>query len=84
MSQSPASTFRAPKSRAVTRSVEAGTRVVCASCEGLIVFRARKGYVQVIANVYEDGVWKRVEQFHHDCYDGRYGDAEPLPTRPGR
>jgi hypothetical protein len=29
---------------------------------------ARAQLRQVICNVYEDGVWQRVEHFHADCY----------------
>jgi hypothetical protein len=43
-----------------------------------VKFVARAQLKQVIANVYEDGVWKRVEHFHEDCYgeaDEPYGPA---------
>jgi hypothetical protein len=33
-----------------------------------VKFIARQQGRQVIANVYEDGTWKRVEHFHAACY----------------
>lgn len=52
-----------------------GDRSTCTACDGGITFSARKkGQQQVIANVYENGAWDRVERFHAQCYDGRYGD----------
>ncbi len=72
------------ESRAVVRLIEAGSQVECWTCEVLLKFRARQRDEQVICNVYEDGVWQRVEHFHPDCYDevGRpYGDAEQAPSR---
>ena len=56
-------------SRAVTRIVEAGNSAVCAGCGLPVKFRARIRLTQVIANVYVDGVWDRVEHFHSECYD---------------
>ncbi len=56
------------KSRAVIRTVEAGNSAMCAHCEAQVKFVARAQLRQVIANVYEDGEWKRVEHFHADCY----------------
>ena len=65
------------KSRAVVRTVEAGNSAMCAHCGAQVKFVARAQLKQVIANVYEDGVWKRVEHFHQDCY----GEAgEPYGT----
>lgn len=58
----------AKKSRAVERSVEAGNSAGCAACGEPIKFVAKERLRQVIANVYEAGVWKRVEHFHHECY----------------
>ena len=55
-------------SRAVTRLIEAGSMVECNRCEEHIKFRARHRDLQVICNVYEDGVWNRVEHFHQECY----------------
>jgi hypothetical protein len=56
-------------SRAVDRLVEAGNSATCASCGEAIKFSAKIRLRQVICNVYEDGVWKRVEHFHATCYE---------------
>jgi len=66
-------------SRAVTRTVEAGNSACCALCGQLVKFRARQRHTQVIANVYSEGLWVRVEHFHSECYEdaGRpYGNAD--------
>ena len=55
-------------SRAVERAIEAGNSATCAHCGEAVKFVARKQLRQVIANVYEKGVWQRVEHFHADCY----------------
>jgi hypothetical protein len=57
------------KSRAVTRPVEAGNSAICASCDEPVKFAARNRAFQVIANVYENGVWNRVEHYHAECYE---------------
>ena len=65
-------------SRAVTRLIEAGNTASCAGCRLPVKFRAKSRLTQVIANVYKDGVWERVEHYHLDCYEnaGRpYGIA---------
>ena len=65
-------------SRAVDRPIEAGNSALCAHCGEPVKFVARAHLRQVIANVYVDGTWARVEHFHAECYDqaGRpYGDA---------
>ncbi len=56
------------KSRATTRTVEAGSLNLCAHCDTLLRFRARQKDTQIICNVYVDGMWDRVEHFHPDCY----------------
>ena len=56
------------KSRAVVRTVEAGNSAMCTHCGAQVKFVARAQLRQVIANVYENGEWKRVEHFHADCY----------------
>jgi hypothetical protein len=56
-------------SRAVLRRVEAGSTVVCAGCREPVKFAAKVQRQQVIANVYVDGTWNRVEHFHAECYD---------------
>ena len=55
-------------SRAVERPIEAGNSAACALCGATVKFIARQQGRQVIANVYEDGRWIRVEHFHADCY----------------
>ncbi len=65
-------------SRAVTRLIEAGNSATCAVCRLPVKFRAKSRLQQVIANVYHDGVWNRVEHYHVDCYDNAgqpYGPA---------
>ena len=65
-------------SRAVLRTVDPGNSAMCAHCGAAIKFAARSQQRQVIANVYQDGTWLRVEHYHADCY-GRaeepYGPA---------
>jgi len=55
-------------SRAVTRLIEAGNTATCAVCHLPVKFRAKAKLHQVIANVYDDGRWVRVEHYHVDCY----------------
>ena len=43
--------------------------VDCIQCDTQVKFRARQRDQQVICNVYDKGVWKRVEHYHLDCYD---------------
>jgi hypothetical protein len=69
---------KAWESRAVTRPVEAGNIAVCAACDEPVKFAARNKAFQVIANVYEGGVWQRVETYHDECYEAAgepYGSA---------
>jgi hypothetical protein len=64
-------------SRAVLRIIEPGSMVDCAHCNQRVKFQARLRLQQVICNVYNDGVWERVEHFHADCYEQAaqpYGD----------
>jgi hypothetical protein len=56
-------------SRAVSRPIEAGNTATCRSCGLPVKFRAKARLMQVIANVYTDGVWDRVEHYHADCYE---------------
>ena len=57
-------------SRAVVRPVDPGNSASCAHCGALAgKFVARAQLRQVIANVYSDGAWERVEHYHEDCYD---------------
>ena len=65
-------------SRAVERPIEAGNSALCAHCGEPVKFVARAHLRQVIANVYVDGTWARVEHFHAECYGGAgqpYGEA---------
>jgi len=65
-------------SRAVERPIEAGNSALCAHCGDPVKFVARAHLRQVIANVYTDGTWSRVEHYHAECYDAAgkpYGDA---------
>jgi hypothetical protein len=54
--------------RAVVRGVEPGNDVRCVRCGKQIKFAARTHPRQVIANVYLDGAWNRVDHFHEECY----------------
>jgi hypothetical protein len=56
-------------SRAVLRPVDPGNNASCAWCGAPVKFVARAQLRQVIANVYRDGTWERVEHFHAECYD---------------
>jgi len=55
-------------SRAVSRPIEAGNSAVCAACGAPVKFAAKTKARQVIANVYVNGTWDRVEHYHADCY----------------
>ena len=55
-------------SRAVVRRIEPGNLAVCAHCGQPVKFAAKLHKMQVIANVYVDGRWNRVEHFHDECY----------------
>ena len=66
------------KSRAVYRLIEAGSAVTCVGCGEHIKFKAKIRAKQAICNVYNKGVWQRVEHFHAECYeaaDEPYGPA---------
>lgn len=68
----------------VLRTVEPGSSVVCAFCGSPIKFSARTKPRQVIANVYEDGTWCRVEHYHAECYEeagAPYGPVAPAEHR---
>ncbi len=81
---SQAATKEKRESRAVARLIEAGSQVECVTCEVLLKFRARQRDEQVICNVYENGVWQRVEHYHPDCYAEAgqpYGEASAPPSR---
>jgi hypothetical protein len=71
------------KSRAVERTVEPGNSAVCAHCGAPVKFVARAQLRQVIANVYTDGAWSRVEHFHSECY-GEAGAPYGEPSSNAR
>ena len=81
-------TVAGPGTRAVRRRIEPGTLSICAHCDGRVRFVAREQGQQVIANVYVNGRWDRVEHFHEACYesvDHPYGKPTEDTTRlPGR
>jgi hypothetical protein len=58
----------ASKSRAVLRLIEPGNNASCEQCGTAVKFQARVQLRQVIANIYDAGVWLRVEHFHAECY----------------
>ena len=79
----------APVSRAVMRPVDPGNDANCSHCGEPVKFAARHQRRQVIANVYRESRWDRVEHYHEDCYEAAgcpYGElaesAAPLPRRP--
>lgn len=55
-------------SRAVTRRIEPGANQTCPHCNERLKFQARQRADEVIANVYVDGRWDRVEHYHAACY----------------
>jgi hypothetical protein len=55
--------------RAVVRSVEAGSFIECSRCGERVKFQAKVRTQQVICNIYVDGRWDRVEHYHMACYD---------------
>ncbi len=68
-----------PTSRAVVRFVEPGSDAVCEHCGEQVKFAARSKASQVIANVYVDERWDRVELYHETCYEDAgepYGPAK--------
>jgi hypothetical protein len=67
-----------PVSRAVVRFIEPGNDAVCEHCGEQLKFVARSKGRQIIANVYVDARWDRVEHFHDYCYEEAgepYGQA---------
>lgn len=66
-------------SRAVLHPIRPGNMATCAACDQAVKFASRDRRHQVIANVYVDGSWDRVEHYHPDCYEAvhqPYGTAE--------
>lgn len=73
-------------SRAAQRRVEAGSSVECSTCEEQVKFAAKQNRQQVIANVYVDGRWDRVEHYHAECYESAgapYGTPSEQGERKG-
>ena len=56
-------------SRAVLRTIEAGSSAMCVTCDEQVKFKAKVKMHQVICNVYVNGKWDRVEHYHLECYD---------------
>lgn len=85
MSNTTITATTAPTSRAALRRVEAGNMALCTHCDEQVKFAAKLNRMQVIANVYVDGRWVRVEHFHDECYaaaDTPYGEpSEPVAKR---
>ncbi len=83
-------------SYAVIRRIETGFSAYCAVETACIEERKRIGYKAkkklevVIANIYDDGIWKRTEFYHPECYDAadqpcdRPFTGEPLRTQEDR
>lgn len=73
------------QSRAVLRTIEAGSSAMCVTCDEQVKFKAKVKSHQVICNVYVDGKWNRVEHYHLECYSQAgepYGTpAQNAPTR---
>lgn len=60
---------------------------LCAHCDEQVKFAAKVNRQQVIANVYLDGRWDRVEHFHEECYalaGAPYGEATVTTNANGR
>ena len=60
---------------------------MCPACAAPVKFAARLRRNQVIANVYVDGRWDRVEHYHPACYadagepHGAVSESPPLLRR---
>jgi hypothetical protein len=52
----------------VLRPIEAGSDATCEHCQATVRFVAKAKARQVIANVYVEGRWARVEHYHEECY----------------
>ncbi len=64
-----AGTAAGPGTRAARRRIEPGTLSLCTRCGERVKFVAREQGQQVIANVYVEGRWDRVEHYHDGCYE---------------
>jgi hypothetical protein len=74
---------RVSLTRAVVRGVEPGNDVRCVRCGKQIKFAARTHPRQVIANVYLEGAWNRVDHFHEECYLEANEPYGPIDTLDG-
>lgn len=66
--------------RAVLRTVAPGEMAPCEACGLMVKFAARHKHQRIVANVYVDGRWDRVEIFHQSCYveaGSPHGEATP-------
>jgi hypothetical protein len=77
-----------PGTRAVVRTIDAGSSSICVQCDQQVKFSAKVKKHQVIANVYIKGKWDRVEHFHAECYvdaGSPFGEVDisvaPAPRR---
>jgi hypothetical protein len=60
---------------------------VCVHCSQPVKFAAKLHKMQVIANVYVDGRWNRVEHFHDECYEeaaSPFGEADSSSSTNSR
>jgi hypothetical protein len=83
-------------SYAVIRPIVTGFTAYCdaeTSCfddRKQIGYKAKRKLEVVIANVYDDGIWRRTEFYHPECYDfvdqpcDRPFTGEPLRTQEDR
>lgn len=77
----------ATTSRAAQRRVEAGSSVMCVTCDEQVKFAAKQNRQQVIANVYVESRWARVEHYHAECYEAAgspYGKPSEQALHAGR
>jgi hypothetical protein len=79
VAQEPGGARGKTESRAVVRTVEPGSSAICAHCGAPVKFVARAQLRQVIANVYVNATWDRVEHYHADCY-GEAGEPYGSPN----
>lgn len=77
--------------RVVIRSVEEKNMFYCGSCDKPIVYSKSKKPKQVIANLYEEGVWQETVTYHLDCYEAvgephgqPYTDTPPMTQEEHR
>ena len=54
----------------------------CVHCGDPVKFQAKVRNKQVICNVYESGVWLRVEHYHDGCYTKAKRPHGPVDRTP--